>query len=149
MRLIDRINDDIATGMKSRDQDRLVPLRMLKTALVNRRVEKGRDLDDAEALQVVNSLIKQRRDSVEQFSKAGRRDLADKEAAEIRTLETYLPPAADPAEVERTIAEVIAETGASSVKDFGRVMKAAMAKLAGQQVDGKVVSELVRKNLGG
>jgi uncharacterized protein YqeY len=122
---------------------------MLKTAFVNRRVEKGRELDDTEALQVINSLIKQRRDSVEQFARAGRQDLADKEAAEIRTLESYLPPAADPAEVERTIDEVIAEVGASSTKDFGRVMKGAMAKLAGQQVDGKVISEVVRSKLHG
>jgi uncharacterized protein YqeY len=149
MGLVDRVNEDIATGMKARDHDRLIPLRMLKTAFVNRRVERGRDLDDTEAVQVVNSLIKQRRDSIEQFQRAGRQDLADKEAAEIRTLEAYLPPAIDPADVERVIDEVIAETGASSAKDFGRVMKGAMARFAGQQVDGKVVSELVRRKLAG
>jgi len=116
---------------------------------MNRGVEKGRDLDDQEARQVVTSLVKQRRDSIEQFTKGGRRDLADKEAAEIRVLETYLPPAADPAAIERAISEAMTETGASSAKDIGRVMKAAMAKLAGQSVDGKAVNDLVRKRFAG
>src|SRR5207302_3302572 len=127
----------------------LGPLRMLKAAFMNREVERGRALDDAEAQQVVVSLVKQRKDSIEQFTKGGRQDLADKEAAEIAVLEAYLPPAADPAVIERAIAEAIAETGASSPKDMGRVMKAAMARLAGQSVDGKTVNELVRKRLGG
>src|SRR5205823_5226913 len=124
-------------------------LRMLKAALMNRGVEKGRDLDDGEAQQVVASLVKQRKDSIEQFTKGGRKDLADKEAAEIRVLESYLPPSADPAVVDRAVTEAIAETGASSSKDMGRVMKAAMARLAGQTVDGKAVNDLVRKRLGG
>jgi uncharacterized protein len=98
---------------------------------------------------VVTALVKQRRDSIEQFTKGGRQDLADKEAAEIAILESYLPPAADPAVVDRAVADAIAETGAASAKDLGRVMKAAMAKLAGQQVDGKTVNELVRKRLSG
>src|SRR4029079_4683950 len=101
-------------------------------------------LDDAESVQVVASLVKQRRDSIEQFTSGGRQDLADKEAAELRVLETYLPPPADPAAIERAVAEALQETGATSSKDMGRVMKAAMAKLARQNVDGKTVSELVR-----
>jgi uncharacterized protein len=96
---------------------------------------------------VVSALVKQRKDSIEQFTKGGRQDLADKEAAEIRILESYLPPAADPAAIDRAIAEAIAETGATSAKDMGRVMKAAMARLAGQSVDGKTVSDLVRQKL--
>src|SRR5262245_44003682 len=133
--------------MRQHDPVRLSALRMLKAALMNREVERGRTLDDSESQQVVASLVKQRRDSIEQFTKGGRQDLADKEAAEIRVLEAYLPPAADPAVVERAITEAIAETGASSAKDMGRVMKAAMAKLAGQSVDGKAVNELVRQKL--
>jgi uncharacterized protein YqeY len=122
---------------------------MLKAAFMNREVEKGRALDDGEARQVVQSLVKQRRDSIEQFAKGGRQDLVDKETAEIVVLETYLPPAADPALISRAVDEAIAETGAASPKDMGRVMKAAMARLVGQTVDGKAVNELVRKKLGG
>src|ERR1051325_5036884 len=118
--------------MRKHDPARLSALRMLKAALMNREVERGRGLDAAESLQVVNALVKQRRDSIEQFTKGGRQDLVDKEAAEIRVLETYLPPAADQAAIDRAVAEAVAETGASSAKDMGRVMKAAMAKLAGQ-----------------
>jgi hypothetical protein len=133
--------------MRQKDATRLSALRMLKAALMNREVEHGRALDDAQSLQVVNSLVKQRRDSIEQFTKGGRQDLADKEAAEIRVLEAYLPPAADQAAIERVVAEAIAETGAASAKDMGRVMKAAMAKLAGQTVDGRVVNETVKRRL--
>ena len=122
---------------------------MLKAAFMNKSVEKGHDLEDAEALQVVSALVKQRKDSIEQFSKAGRTDLVEKEAAEVAILESYLPPAADPALVERAVTDAIAETGATSAKDMGKAMKAAMAKLAGQTVDGKVVNELVRKKLSG
>ncbi len=139
----------IADAMRKHDAARLSALRMLKAALMNRGVDKGRALDDNESRQVVVSLVKQRRDSIEQFTKGGRQDLADKEAAEIRVLEAYLPASADPAAIERAIAEAIAETGASSPKDMGRVMKAAMARLAGQTVDGKAVNELVRKRLSG
>ena len=149
MAFIDDLNTAIADAMRSRDQIRLVALRMLKAALVNREIDRGRPLDDGEARQVVGSLVKQRKDSIEQFTKGGRQDLADKEAAEIRVLESYLPPSADPAAVERAVIEAIAETGASSPKDMGRVMKAAMAKLAGQSVDGKSVNELVRQKLAG
>ena len=148
MPLVDDINAAIADAMRKHDPARLSALRMLKAALTNRSVEKGRALDDAEARQVVSALVKQRKDSIEQFTKGGRKDLADKEAAEITVLESYRPPAADPAAVEQAVAEAIAETGATSPKDMGRVMKAAMAKLAGQNVDGKAVNELVRRKLG-
>jgi uncharacterized protein YqeY len=149
MSLVEDVSAAIADAMRRQDPARLTALRMLKAALVNREVEKGRGLDEAEARQVVAGLVKQRRDSIEQFTKGGRRDLADKEAAEIVVLESYLPPPADPAAVERAVVDAIAETGAASLKDVGRVMKAAMAKLAGQNVNGSVVSELVRRKLGG
>jgi len=137
----------IADAMRKQDAVRLGALRMLKAAFMNREVERGRALDDTEAQQVVASLVKQRRDSIEQFAKGGRQDLVAKEQAEIVVLEAYLPPAADPAVVDRAIADAIAETGATSPKDMGRVMKAAMARLAGQTIDGKTVNELVRKKL--
>ena len=149
MALVDEVSTAIADAMRKHDPARLTALRMLKAAFMNRSVEKGRALDDNEARQVVSSLVKQRKDSIEQFVKGGRQDLADKEAAEIRVLESYLPPAADPAAVDRAVADAIAETGATSPKDMGRVMKAAMARLAGQNVDGKAVNELVRQRLGG
>lgn len=147
MPLVDEVNGAIADAMRKKDALRLSALRMLKAAFMNREVEKGRALDDGEARQVVSALVKQRRDSIEQFTSGGRDDLAKKEAAEIVVLETYLPPAADPLVVEHAVVEAIAETGATSAKDMGRVMKSAMAKLAGQTVDGKVVSELVRQKL--
>jgi len=133
--------------MRRKDQLRLGALRMLKAGLMNREVERGRALDEGESLQVVASLVKQRKDSIEQFTKGGRKDLADKEAAEIQVLEAYLPPAADAAVVESAVLDAIKETGATSPKDMGRVMKAAMARLAGQSVDGKTVNELVRQKL--
>jgi uncharacterized protein YqeY len=147
MPLVDDVTAAIADAMRKQDAARLVPLRMLKAAFMNKSIEKGHELDDAESRQVVSALVKQRRDSIEQFTNGGRKDLADKEAAEITVLETYLPPAADPAAVEKAVADAIAETGATSAKDMGRVMKAAMAKLAGQNVDGKTVNELVRRSL--
>ena len=149
MPLVDEVSAAIADAMRKRHPARLSALRMLKAALVNRAVEKARDLDDAEARQVVVSLVKQRKDSAEQFSKGGRQDLADKETAEIAVLESYLPPAVDPAAIDRAVAEAIAETGASLPKDVGRVMKAAMAKLAGQTVDGKTVNEIASRQLKG
>ena len=149
MALIDEVSTAIADAMRRQDAARLSALRMLKAALMNREVEKSRALDAAESLQVVTSLVKQRRDSIEQFQKGGRQDLVDKETAEIAVLERYLPPPIDPAALERAVAEAIAETGAASPKDMGRVMKAAMARLSGQPVDGRVVNELVRKKLAG
>lgn len=149
MALIDEVSAAIADAMRRQDAPRLSALRMLKAALMNRDVEKGRALDDAESRQVVNSLVKQRRDSIEQFTKGGRQDLVDKETAEIAILEQYLPPPADPAALERAVADAIAETGAASLKDMGRVMKAAMARLGGQSVDGRLVNDLVKKKLAG
>ena len=149
MAFVDEVSAAIADAMRQHEAVRLGALRMLKAALMNKEVERGKALDDGDARQVVNSLVKQRRDSIEQFVKGGRQDLADKEAAEIRVLESYLPPAADPAAIDRAIAEAIAETGATSPKDMGQVMKAAMAKLTGQTVDGKVVNERVRLKLAG
>jgi uncharacterized protein YqeY len=147
--LVDDVSAGVLDAMRRQDRVRLSALRMLKAAMMNREVEKGRALDDADALQVVTSLVKQRKDSIEQFGNAGRQDLVDKETAELAILETYLPPAVDPAVIERAVAEAISETGATSPKDMGRVMKATMARLAGQTVDGKAVNELVRARLSG
>lgn len=147
MTLFEQISKDIGDAMKRRDQARLAPLRMLKTALVNRQVEQGRDLDDAEERQVVATLVKQRRDSIEQFRAGGREELAAREEAEIAVLVAYLPPAADAAAIDAAITEAVAETGAQSIKDMGRVMKAVMAKLAGATVDGRTVSDAVKRRL--
>jgi uncharacterized protein len=149
MSLVDEVGVAIADAMRQRETVRLGALRMLKAAFMNKSIEKKHDLDDAEARQVVAALVKQRKDSIEQFTKGGRQDLADKEAAEIVVLEAYLPAAVDPAAVDAAVIAAVAETGATSPKDMGRVMKAVMAKLAGQNVDGKAVNELVRKHLGG
>ena len=149
MAFVDEISAAIADAMRKQDAPKLGVLRMLKAALMNREIERGHALDEAESRQVVASLVKQRKDSVEQFTSGGRQDLADKEAAEILLLESYLPPSADPLVVERAVVDAITETGAVSAKDMGRVMKAAMAKLVGQNVDGKSVNELVRRKLTG
>ena len=149
MKLIDRISEDIAAAIRARNQATLAPLRMAKAALINREVEKGRPLDEAESQQVIVSLIKQRRDSIDQFTKGAREDLAAREAAEITILEPYLPPPVDAGDVEREIDAAIAESGATQLKDMGRVMKGVMSRLAGRTVDGRVVSDLVRKKLGG
>jgi uncharacterized protein len=148
MPFIERISQDIAGAMRAKDTLRLGALRMTKAALMNQEVQKGRPLDDAESQQVVTSLIKQRRDSIEQFRKGGRDDLADKEAAEITVLEAYLPPPMDAAGLERLVDEVVSELGASGPKDLGRVMKALMPRLVGQAVDGRAVTELVKRRLG-
>ena len=148
MALSDKVNADITAAMKAKDAARLSALRMMKAALMNKGVEKGRDLEDADVLQVFASLVKQRRDSIDQFSKAGRTDLVDKETAEIAVLEEYLPPAASSAEIDAAVAEAVAETGATSPKDMGKVMKAVMPKLAGKNADGKAVNEAVRRKLG-
>jgi uncharacterized protein YqeY len=147
--LVAEVTAAIADAMRKHDAVRLSALRMLKAALMNREVERGHALDDAEARQVVLSLVKQRKDSIDQFTRGGREDLARKEAAEMAVLETYLPPAVDPAVIEQAVADAITEAGATSARDVGRVMKAAMAKLAGQTVDGKAVNELVRRKLAG
>jgi len=148
MALIDRISEDIAAAMRSKNQDRLKPLRMAKAALMNREVEKGRALEDAEAQQVIASLIKQRRDSIEQFRKGGRDDLVTIETNEIAVLEAFVPPPVAPAEIEAAVDASIRETGAASAKDVGRVMKDVMSRLAGRSIDGRTVNEMVRKRLG-
>ena len=148
MLLRDKVNGDIGAAMKARDQARLSALRMVKAAIMNKGIEKGHDLDDAEVLQVLASLVKQRRDSIEQFAKAGRTDLVDKETAEIAVLEEYMPPAASAEDIEAAVVAAIAETGAASPKDMGKVMKAVMPKLAGKSADGKTVNEAVRRKLG-
>jgi uncharacterized protein YqeY len=148
MTLNQKVSADIAAAMKARDATRLSALRMLKAAVMNKGVEKGRDLEDAEVLQVVSSLVKQRRDSIEQFSKAGRTALVEKETGEIAVLQAYLPPAATVEEIDAAVAEAIAEAGASSPKDMGKVMKAVMPKLAGKNADGKAVNDAVRRKLG-
>jgi uncharacterized protein len=149
MSLMQKISADMTAAMRSKDQARLAPLRMAKAALMNREVEKGRALDEAEAQQVIASLIKQRRDSAEQFTKGGRPELAARETAEIATLETYLPPPIDPGEIDRAVDEAVKETGATSAKDLGKVMKAVMNKLAGRGADGRAINEAVRRKLGG
>jgi len=148
MSLNEKLGTDITAAMKAKDAPRLSALRMLKAAVMNKGVEKGRDLEDAEVLQVVASLVKQRRDSIEQFQNAGRMDLVDKETGEITVLEAYLPPAASADDIDAAVAAAIAETGAASVKDMGKVMKAVMPKLAGKHADGRTVNEAVRRKLG-
>jgi uncharacterized protein YqeY len=147
--LVEQVSASIADAMKKHDAVRLSTLRMLKAALMNREIERGHTLDEDESLQVVASLVKQRKDSIEQFTQGGRPELADKEQAEIHILETYLPAAAEPAAVEQAVVDAIQETGATSPKDMGRVMKAVMTRLAGQTIDGKAVNELVRRKLAG
>ena len=149
MSLSEQIGVDLTAAMKAKDAARLSALRMLKAAVMNKGVEKGRDLDDAEILQVVASLVKQRRDSIEQFAKAGRTDLVDKETGEIAVLAHYLPPAVSQDEIDAAVAAAIEETGATTAKDIGKVMKAVMPKLAGKNADGKAVNDAVRRTLGG
>ena len=149
MSLNAQIASDLTAAMKGRDTGRLSALRMLKAAVMNKGVEKGRDLNDPEILQVVASLVKQRRDSIEQFAKAGRTDLVEKETGEIAVLEHYLPPAISQEEIDAAVASAIEETGATTPKDMGKVMKAVMPKLAGKNADGKAVNEAVRRKLGG
>jgi len=148
MKLVEQISHDITQAMKARDAARLSALRMAKAALMNGEVSKGRPLEEAEAQQVLASLIKQRRDSIEQFTSGGRQDLVDKETADLAVLERYAPPAASAAEIEQAVDTAIKETGAAGPKDMGRVMKAVMGALAGKSADGKMVNEIVRKKLG-
>jgi uncharacterized protein len=151
MTLIEQIQQDITAAMKARDEQRLSTLRMVKTALKNREVEKMAALDEKESHAVLNTMIKQRKDSIEQFTKGGRQEMADKEAAEITLIETYLPKAAGEAEIVAGVKAVIAEMGAPTMKDMGAVMKNAMARFsgAGMRVDGKVVSDAVKRELAG
>jgi hypothetical protein len=149
MSLKDQIIADMTAAMKAKDVARTSTLRMLKAAMVNREIEKGGDVDDEELSKLLRSQVKQRRDSVEQYQKAGRQDLAEKETAEIAVIEGYLPQAASTEEIEQAVAAAIAETGATSMKEMGAVMKAVMVLLAGKNSDGRTVSETVKKKLAG
>jgi uncharacterized protein YqeY len=149
MSLSKQIVADLTTAMKAQDAAKLSTLRMVKAAMMNRQIEKGSELDDDEMQKLLQSLVKQRRDSIEQYEKAGRQELADKEQAEVDVIETYLPKAASQEEIEQVVAAVIAETGAGSIKDMGKVMKAAQAALAGKNADGRLVSEVVKAKLAG
>jgi uncharacterized protein len=151
MSLSEQIQKDITAAMKAREEARLSTLRMVKAALKNREIEKMAALDDKESQQVLSTLIKQRKESVEHFTKGGRQEMADKEAAEIVLIETYMPKAAGEAEIVAGVKAAIAEMGSPTMKDMGTVMKNAMARFAaaGMRVDGKVVSESVKKELAG
>lgn len=147
MSLSKQIVTDLTTAMKAQDAARTSTLRMVKAAMMNRQIEKGAELDDEDMQKLLRSLVKQRRDSIEQYEKAGRQELVDKEAAEIAVIETYLPAAASREEIEQAVAAAIAETGASSMKDMGGVMKAVQAALAGKNADGRTISEVVKSKL--
>jgi uncharacterized protein YqeY len=147
MTFAERIQKDLTEAMKAKAELRLSVLRMVKTALKNKEVEKIRPLEDAEAIQVLQGLVKQRRESIEQFTRGGRKDLADKEAREITIIESYLPAAPSDAELAEAIEKAIAETGATSPQQMGAVIKAARALLAGKTLDGKLLSDRVRERL--
>ena len=149
MSLKEQIVGDMTAAMKAKDAARTSTLRMLKSAISYREIEKGGDLDDEELSKLLRTQVKQRRDSVEQYQKGGREDLADKETAEIAIIENYLPQAASVAEIELAVASAMAETGATSMKEMGAVMKATMVLLAGKNPDGRIVSETVKKKLAG
>jgi uncharacterized protein YqeY len=148
MSLKERIISDLTAAMKAKDASRTSTLRMVKASVMNREIEKGSALDDEELTKALQSLLKQRRDSIEQYEKAGRQELADKERAEIGVIEAYLPQAASREEIERAVEEAVNETGATSMREMGVVMKAAQARLAGRNADGRTVSEAVKARLG-
>jgi uncharacterized protein YqeY len=147
MSLSEQIVSDLTAAMKAQDAQRTSTLRMVKAAMMNRKIEQGSELSDDDVQKLLRSLVKQRRDSIEQYEKAGRQELVDKEAAEIAVIETYLPQAASTAEIEAAVNAAIAETGGASMKDMGKVMKAAQAALSGKNADGKQVSEIVKAKL--
>ena len=147
MTLLEKIQSHLADAMKSKDQLRLSVLRMMKAAVKNKEVEKMKPLDEGEAIAILNTLVKQRKDSAEQFRTGGREEMATKEEAEIKIIEEYLPAAASEDDIRNAIGEALQETGASSMKDMGKVMKATMARLAGKTADGSRVSQLVKEKL--
>lgn len=147
MSLKQQIISDLTASMKAQDSARTSTLRMVKAGIMNREIEKGGELDDEELGKLLRSMVKQRKDSVEQFEKAERSELVAKEKAEIEVIEAYLPQAASTEEIERAVNAAIAETGAASMKDMGKVMKAAQAALAGKNADGRIVSETVKAKL--
>ena len=148
MTLNKEIVDDLTAAMKAKDTARVSTLRMVKANLMNRQIEKGGELTDEEVQKALQSLVKQRRDSIEQYDKGGRAELAAKEALEISHIESYLPQPATPEEIEQAVADAVSESGASSMRDMGAVMKAALVKLQGKSADGKMVSEAVKAKLG-
>ena len=148
MRLRDKINEDLTAAMKARDAARLSVLRMMKSAVKNKEIETRQELEDTQAIQVLSTLIKQRQDSIEQFVKGGRKELAEKEAVEIKVIEEYLPAAISDEEIAAVVSEVIRDSGAASAKDMGSVMKQSMARFSGKLVDGKKVSAIVKQKLG-
>ncbi len=147
MALLDQIQKDMVAAMKGREEARLDTLRMIKTALQKQQIDGMKPLDEAAELQVLGTLVKQRRESAEMFRKGNRPELADKEEAESKIIEAYMPAAPTEAEMDAAVAEAIAETGATEAKQMGLVMKAAQAKLAGKRVDGKALSARVRGKL--
>ena len=147
MALTEKIIADLTASMKAQDAPRTSTLRMVKAAMMNRKIDKGAELDDDDMLKLLRSLVKQRKDSVEQYEKAGRKDLVDKEQAEITVIESYLPQPATEAEIHQAVAAAIAETAATSMKDMGKVMKVTQTALAGKNADGKLVSEIVKSKL--
>jgi uncharacterized protein YqeY len=147
MKLRDQINHDLTAAMKARDAERLSVLRMMKTAIKNKEIDSLGELDDVQAAQILSTLIKQRKESIEQFNRGGRPELAEKEAGEIKIIEQYLPAGVSEAEIEAVVEEVVRATGASSPKDMGAVMKQCMTRFAGKRVDGKQVSDLVKRRL--
>jgi uncharacterized protein YqeY len=147
MTLQEKIQSHITDAMRSKDELRLSCLRMMKSAVKNKEIEKMKPLEEGEVLAVLNTLVKQRKDSVEQFRKGGREELAQKEEAEIKIIEQYLPASASDEDITRAIAEAIQETGASSMKDMGKVMQAVKVRLTGKTVDGGRVSQLVKEKL--
>ena len=147
MSLMDDIIRDLTEAMRAKDAGTLSTLRMVKANFMNRKIEKGGELTDDEMIKALQSLVKQRRDSINQYESAGRTELAQKEAAEIAVIEKYLPQAATADEIEQAVSQAVTETGAASLKDMGSVMKAALAKLGGRSADGKMVSEIVRSKL--
>lgn len=147
MALLERIQSDMTTAMRAKDEARLGAIRLIKTALKKHEVDSMKPLDESSELQILNTLIKQRREAAEMFRKGGRPELADKEEAELKLIESYMPAAPAEEEIEAAIAAAMAETGVTSLKQMGVVMKAAQAKLAGKRVDGKALSEKVRARL--
>jgi uncharacterized protein YqeY len=148
MTIVEKVEKDLVAALRAQEALKLSVLRMMKAALMNKKIELGKAVEDSEALAVLRTLAKQRRESVEAFRKGRRDDLADKEEAEIKIVEAYLPAAASEEDIDAAVAAAIAETGASTAKDVGKAMKAVMAKLAGKNADGKRVSEKVRAKLG-
>ena len=148
MSIVEQVEKDLVAALRAQEALKLSVLRMMKAALMNKKVEHGKDVDDTQALAVLRTLAKQRHESVEAFRKGGREEMAQKEEAEVKIVEAYLPAGASDEDIDAAVGAAITEIGATSAKDVGKAMKAAMAKLAGKNADGKRVSEKVRAKLG-